>query len=355
MPVPISLLVVNYRSSALALEAIRSARAATRSPLQVVVVDNSVDPAEAECLRGSADALLVSERNDGYAAAINRGRRACDGEVIVASNADVVFASGALDALAEANAAVAGPALFWDDAHEWILPPSELHTFGETLDRALATRSRTYARGRDRRRIRERLAFWSLTATTRVEAISGAVMAIRAKAFDDAGGFDERFPLYFEENDFLRRVRGDVVYVPAARVRHLYNQSAAGSPQAAAAYAESEAHYLRKWSRAALLAKKIETTPPQPDASLWKTDTLVCPPLPTKNDRQECLSYTDCLVEVSPLPDFDTSAGHFPRGAETALPAEVWAAYRGERLWLRVIDRRSGSVLATYVRDKIRA
>jgi GT2 family glycosyltransferase len=328
MGTSVSLLVVNYRSAALAIEAIRSARAAARDPLQVVVVDNS---AEAEALRPVADVFIASVGNVGYAAAINRGRRDCDGEVIVAANPDVIFAAGAIDALVDADAAVAGPALFWDDAHEWLLPPADLHTSRDTLGYALATRSRAFARRRDRRRIRERIAFWSLTATTPVRAISGAVMAIRARAFDDAGGFDERFRLYFEETDFLRRVRGDVVYVPAARVRHIYNQSAGASPEAAALYAQSEAKYLRKWGGA-----------------FWKrlcrTGTPACPPLP--EDRQECLSCTELLVEASPLPNFETAAGHFPKTWPIALPAEVIAAYRGPELYLRVVNRKTGDVLA---------
>ena len=108
------------------------------------------------------------------------------------SNPDVRFAAGAIDALAGAGAAVAGPALFWDDARQWLLPPAELHTRGEVLDRALASRWDGWAARRDRRRVRARLAFWRLARTTRVRALSGAVMAIRAKAFDEAGGFDER-------------------------------------------------------------------------------------------------------------------------------------------------------------------
>ena len=59
----ISLLVVNYRSAALAAEAIRSARAATAAGLHVVVVDNSCDDAEAERLRPHADVLLTPAHN----------------------------------------------------------------------------------------------------------------------------------------------------------------------------------------------------------------------------------------------------------------------------------------------------
>lgn len=333
MPTPVSLLVVNYRSSGLAVAAIRSARAATQNPLQVIVVDNSVHPAEPERLRNDADVVIASDRNMGYAAAINRGRRDCDGEVVVAANPDVIFAANSIDALAEANAAVAGPALFWDDAHEWILPPADLHTSRDILGRAVATRSRALARSRDRRRIRERIDFWSLTETTPVRALSGAVMAIRARAFDDAGGFDERFPLYFEENDFLRRVRGDVVYVPAARVRHLYNQSAGASSEAGALYARSEAEYLRKWGGA--FAKRFERAP----------RVHAAPPFPGLLDTPP-----GTIVEASPLPSFETAAGHFPRAARTELPAEVWAAYRGGELYLRVVRRDSGEVLARFVK-----
>ena len=113
----VSLLVINYRSSALAADAIATARAASSMPLQVIVVDNSVDPAEADALRGSADKVVVSPRNAGYAAGINAGRKFCDGDVIVVSNPDVRFGENAIDQLVDANAAVAGPALFWDDAH----------------------------------------------------------------------------------------------------------------------------------------------------------------------------------------------------------------------------------------------
>jgi len=338
----VALLVVNYRSSALALDAIRTARAATARPLQVVAVDNSVDASEADALRGGADVVIASPTNAGYAAAINAGRRACDAEVIVVSNPDVLFAAGAIDALVDSGAAVAGPALFWDDAHRWLLPPAELHTRAEVADRALASRWPAWARRRDRRRFRARLAFWKLERTTRVRAISGAVMAIRVKAFDDAGGFDERFPLYFEENDFLRRVRGDIAYVPAARCRHLYNQSAAGSSEAAAAYARSEDEYLRKWGGA--LPKRWEVARAVAGSRGIEVSESH-PPLETPLPRDPATF----LTEASPLPDFDTAAGSF---VDRDVPFDVWRAYRGELLYLRALAA-DGRVLRSWTRAKM--
>src|ERR1043166_48584 len=100
----LSLLLVNYRSSALAREAIRPARGATAEKLQVVVVDNSCDAAEADALRPHADAMIVSATNRGYAGAINDGRPKCDGDVLVVCNPDVTFGAGSVDALATATA-----------------------------------------------------------------------------------------------------------------------------------------------------------------------------------------------------------------------------------------------------------
>jgi len=335
MPASCSLVVVNYYSASLAIEAIRSARAATRLPIQVVVVDNSVHPGEAEALRQHADVLIVPSTNLGYGAAINRARPACDGEVLLACNPDIRFAPESIDALLDADADVAGPALFWDDAFEWFLPPSELRTAAEAFDAAMASRSVRWRRVRDRHRIRERIEFWSMRSPTRVPAISGAAMAIRRAAFDRIGGFDERFHLYFEEIDFQRRLQsGSIIYIPNARCRHLYNQSAGKSPAATETFARSEMQYLEKWGGA--WAKRLEKS--------------VIPEAGERLVNGITLEHTEVVIEASPLASFETAAGHFPGHNRVDFPDEVWQSYLGEALYLRVIDRRSARVLATYVK-----
>jgi N-acetylglucosaminyl-diphospho-decaprenol L-rhamnosyltransferase len=340
----LSLLVVNYRSAALAIDAIRTARAATAQPLQVVVVDNSGDPREAQALSPHAETLIVSPTNRGYAGAINDGRRACSGEAIIACNPDVAFAPGAIDALVAAldgDVAVAGPALFWDAALRWILPPSDLVTATEKLDEAIASRSASWLARRDRRRIRRRAAFWALQQTKRLEAISGAVMAIRARDFDDLGGFDERFALYFEETDFVRRLaerRRAIVYVPAARCRHAYNQSAGQvASEAAERYVESERRYLAKWNGpfVARLLKRIERPVRVAEVAASKEPAIDVP-------------RDGLLVEASPLASFATAAGYIPITGErrVALPPDVWESFRGVEVHLRAVDPSSGEVVA---------
>jgi len=328
----ISLLVVNYRSAALAADAVRTARAASSRPIQVVIVDNSCDAREVAALGGLADALLVSETNRGYAGAINDGRRACEGDTIVISNPDVLFAPDSIDRLAEAvdaKTAVAGPALFWDDAHRWHLPPGDLLTAWEKVDQVLASRSKTWRGQRDERRFRKRARFWAMTQDTRVPMLSGAVMAVSAAVFDTLDGFDERFPLYFEETDFLRRVIGHrkrVVYVPEAKVRHIYNQSAAQTADVSESrYAESEWKYLQKWC-GPWLARTLK--------SLEKRGTPDASPsgvLPVEEAAAAPASRV--ITEASPLASFETAAGFL--GFAEDVPAEVRASLGGSPLYLR--------------------
>ena len=342
----ISLVVINYRSAGLAVEAIRSARAASTSQLRVVVVDNSVDPGEASALRPHCDVLLAPEKNLGYAGGINAGRAECRGEIMIVSNPDVVFGERSIDILARAfddtRVAVAGPSLYWDDRFTWMLPPSDLPSLSLKLGEIAASRSAAWARNRDRRRIARRIRFWSLSETTDVATISGAVMAIRIAAFDRVSGFDERFPLYFEETDFLRRIARDdqrVVYVPQARCRHMYNQSAGSdSHNASRAYAESEMLYLSKWYGRSLarLLKRSE----RPRHA--REPRQLAGPIP--------IPATNTLVEASPLLSFETAAGYFATTPAVDLPAEVWSSYLAPVLYLRTIDPGTRDVIATYAR-----
>lgn len=337
----ISLLIINYRSAALAADAIRTAREASSVPLDVVVVDNSLDPDEAEALRGTCDSLIVSTSNRGYAGGINDGMKVCRSDRIVIANPDILFDARAIDELVEplGNVAVTGPGLFWDDAFRWHLPPGDLSTGREKLDQMLAARSAEWREQWDRRRIRRRIAFWSAAKTRRVSMLSGAVLAVRRDAFARVSGFDERFALYFEENDFLRRVaeqRLPIAHVPGARCRHIYDQSASKvAEESAARFAESEQRYLDKWNgpfAAGLLQRLARPLSARPAVPWQRQEPVPAPP--------------GGLIEASPLPTFATAAGCFAQG-DTAIPDEILRSLRGD-LYVRVVEPASARVVATY-------
>lgn len=325
-----ALVIVNYRTAQLAVRAAASARAASSQPLRVIIVDNSEDPAEAERLRGAADELIVAETNLGYGRAVNLARSRIADAAFIVSNPDVVFGPGSIDLLIDelaAGAAVAGPALHWDEAFTWILPPSYEHRLGEKVHEVLASRSSTANALLDRMRVRARVAFWQLDDVTDVTTISGAVMAFRTDAFDAAGGFDERFWLYFEETDLLRRIRssgGAIRYVPDAKVRHLFNQSAAqASQRAAAAYDESETLYHGKWDgrRRFELVKRFERPP--------RTLRAKSAPL--------IVAREGLFVEVSPVASFSVAAGRIATQGRVLLPDDVRQTLGGQTVYGRTI------------------
>ncbi len=70
-------------------------------------------------------------------------------------------------------------------------------------------------------------------SNTTAEAVSGACMLVRRKAFEDAGGMDEGYGLHGEDLDLMYRLRlqgNHCVFVPAARVFHQQGVSTRSRP-----------------------------------------------------------------------------------------------------------------------------
>jgi len=347
-----SLLVVNYHAAELARRAIDSARAASSVPLQVIIVDNSTSGEELNRLKLCApDRLIAADLNLGYAGGINHGLRFCEGEIVLLCNPDVVFRAGSIDLLAGALAgktAMSGPRFCWDDDGRWTLPPAEMATAAGKLSQALATRWRWWGRRRDALRFRRRVEFFSLQTAARVEAISGAVMCVRRSVLEAMGGFDERFPLYFEEIDLMRRLQRagqTIIYVPDALCRHLYNQSAGQSSEAASTFEESERRYHRKWSGAWLLAAVARISgAPQPSGEFL--------PIAPRDAMTIPEPISDHVVEASPLDHFEVASGCFPSEPRVRFPSEVWSTYKRKSLFLRVMHIPSARVVAKYRLEK---
>lgn len=250
----ISLVVVSYRSAALAREAIagfRSDAEAAREPAEVVVVENSC---EVEAFRGVADLTLNPGRNLGFAAALNAGIAAARGDLLFLANPDLVFRPHSVAALAAAmrggrEPLAAGPAFFLDAAMTIHAPPAEEpHPFDlvrRRISQNPATADRPF-----RRRLRRMLRAVRETErgeTAKAEALSGALVGMTRRTFDRVGPFDEGYALYYEENDWQLRLRaagGTLLRVGAARVVHRYAQSTRQEPRAAAWFAESERRYF---------------------------------------------------------------------------------------------------------------
>lgn len=337
-----TLLIVNFNSAALTARAIETARLSSSVPLRTIVVDNSESAAEVERLRLlPIDDLVVAESNLGYGRAINRVTSRVGRGALILSNPDVEYSGSAVDVLCsavESNADMAGPMLFWDSAMRWMLPPAEATSVASKVAQIVHGRFSSLRSTIDQRRCRQRVGFWTEQRDTRAAYVSGAVIATRPEVLERLGGFDERFRLYFEEIDLMRRLKrkgGTVRVVRGAQCRHLFNQSSASPAESGRLYAESEELYLRKWSTPAGLAvlRRFSGKPafkPEAVRLLAAGDPIILPGDPA--------SY---VVEASPLRSFWSAAGYFPRETEVRFPPEITRSYRGQQLFVRVVDLRT--------------
>ncbi len=223
-PPETSVVVVHYgpwEPTGRALETLRAA--GTR--VEILVVNNGgVEAAEAERLAGPSAIVLSPGRNLGYGAACNLGARRASGKHFLFSNNDVEFRSGTIEALLaalkrEPRAAAVGPK-FRNAAGQPV--PS--------IGRA-PTPWRVLAENLFLPRLVPRLALFHGHHTARirhdrgrdVETLLGALVLVRRSAFEEVGGFDERFFLYAEESDLFERLRArgwHVRFEPASVAVH---------------------------------------------------------------------------------------------------------------------------------------
>jgi N-acetylglucosaminyl-diphospho-decaprenol L-rhamnosyltransferase len=225
-----AVVIVNYRTAALVERCLDSVAATCEElKLETIVVDNASRDGSVERLRASrpvAD-VIAMPANRGFAAGVNAGFRHSRAEVVILLNPDTEVRPGALPALvarlrAHPRAGVAAPLL---ETGEGKLAVNGYRRFPGLLTLAMdlcvpmgyalvhAPALHPYAMSPTALRAGEEPAW-----------VSGAALAIRRSAYEQAGSFDEGFFLYFEETEWQRRVTRHgwrIEIVPDARVSHL--------------------------------------------------------------------------------------------------------------------------------------
>jgi N-acetylglucosaminyl-diphospho-decaprenol L-rhamnosyltransferase len=197
----------------------------------VVVVDNASVDGTLSMLHDAAGAhphLIVHEMgsNAGYSAAVNAVFARAPGRDVLLINPDVELETGdrivALARVLERDAAVgiAAPRLVGDDGD---VQPSA-RRFPSLAAMVGSTGAARFAPFLGRRY--ERFIAPSRSERPRtVDWVIGAAMLIRRAAYEEVGGWDERFFLYIEDTDFCRRLARagwGVAYVPSISLRHRY-------------------------------------------------------------------------------------------------------------------------------------
>jgi GT2 family glycosyltransferase len=230
----LSIIIVNWNGGDLLRRTVESVVAAPPSLThEVVVVDNASSDDSLARLRASGAAAALGARlrvrenadNLGFGRANNQAFAETTSPLLLLLNPDTEVTAGSIDRLvgtvrAGARVGAAGPKLLNADGSVqvsvWRNSPAawEALLTGFRLHKLLPKRARgelLLAEHFDYARRRE------------VGMLSGAAMLVRREVVDDVGGFDERFHMYGEDNEWCLRITRAgwrLVFEPAAVVMH---------------------------------------------------------------------------------------------------------------------------------------
>lgn len=231
----LSFIIVNWNGERLLRDCIESILAHPPGATHdIIVVDNASTDGSVAYLRSPELArrlgrvrlrLIENAENVGFGRANNQAFAATGAPLLFLLNADAELRAGACDALirtleSDERIGACGPKLVNPDGSlqvsVWRNPPTAWATLlsGLRLNRLLP------------RRLSGELLLaehWAHDRRRDVGMLSGAAMLVRRETVQDVGGFDERFHMYGEDNEWclrMSRAGWRLVFEPSAVVMH---------------------------------------------------------------------------------------------------------------------------------------
>jgi GT2 family glycosyltransferase len=353
----ISAIIVNYHSAHSTVRAVSSLFSPEQQEeVDIWVVDNSESEEEARFLKTELNDtchLLVNSKNVGFGAACNQVFERTRGDWILLLNPDAYLEEGALKALRSfmekhPRVGAAGPLIYWDKGHNFLLPPSpspspwrELLTFPSNSLRARLTWLNSLWWRYQSLRV------WQAAGPKRQHNLSGGHVLLRRTAVNRAGGlFDTRFFLYYEDTDLFLRIRRagfDLFVVPEAVVVHQFSGCARYKEQwkreemAKSGILFMEKHY---GNHMAYRLAQRQQAGPGPTQSIPVITDLGIPQSPPVFSIPNKW-YSGWLLEWSPNPFMFPAAGYPSKGNEAIFPQEVWSILPQGKQFVRLGSSRN--------------
>ena len=207
----LSILVVSYNTRAMTLDCLRSVIAETRTPYELIVLDNASADGSAEAVAAEFPQarLIASPENLGFAEGNNVAARAARGEYLLLLNPDTLVLRGALDKLL-AFAKEKPQAGIWGG--RTLYADGSLNPFScwRRLDLwALVMRATGLVSLFRESPIFNAEAYggWRRDTVRGVDIVTGCLFLIRRETWDRLGGFDPTYVMYGDEADLCRRAQ----------------------------------------------------------------------------------------------------------------------------------------------------
>lgn len=224
----VSIIIVNYNTTKLLQQCIDSIVKRTKGvSYEIIVVDNHSREEEVVPLRQDGRIILLEQQeNLGFGRANNIGAAHSKGEHLFLLNPDTILVNDAITILYEhlksnPHTGLCGGNIFDSDmrpihSHDR-MPPNllcELDIITRHIYSKLAYGKNSW--------------FNHTQKQMKVALITGADMMVRRQAWDEVGGFDMSFFMYFEDSDLCVCIKDkgyDIMNVPDAHIIHLEGKS----------------------------------------------------------------------------------------------------------------------------------
>lgn len=207
----LSILVISYNTREMTLECLRSVMAETKTPFELIVLDNaSVDGSAAAIAAEFPDiTLLAEDQNHGFARANNIAAKHAKGEYILLLNPDTVVLEGALDKLL-AFAKRVPQAKIWGGRTVFGDGSLNASSCWRRMDLwslfCGAAGLSSIFRGSPLFNP-EAYGGWDRMSEREVDIVTGCLFLMTREDWDALGGFDPAFFMYGEEADLCLRAR----------------------------------------------------------------------------------------------------------------------------------------------------
>ena len=247
-----SIILVNYNGSKFIYDCLKSiAFFMDRLDYEVIVVDNFSSDDSINVINENFPSfkLICSQENLGFGRASNLGVANSQGNYLLFLNTDTILIENTLEILCKyleqnPNVGVVGPRIIFQNGRYQLSYGNLPNLFVEFIDKvrcALDNRfhgllSTFYDR-------------WP-SNIQEVDWVTGACLIIRRDVFEQIGGFDESFFMYFEDKDICKRVKElgyKVIYYPKTTIIHLLGSSSHGIRKSVNKYyRDSQSYYYQK-------------------------------------------------------------------------------------------------------------
>ena len=231
----ISAILVNYNAGPELAAALRSIQDdCSTLGWEAVVVDNaSTDGSDGVAQTFPHTTLVRNTGNVGFGRAVNQAVAVSNAPLLLLMNPDCRLVPGAVSVLraalvAEPSCAVAGPRILDPDGTVQGSARGDPDMLTGLFGRTGVLRALMPFLAVARRNVLAHDDDLGDEPTAVVDWLSGACMLVRRDAFLAAGGFDERFFLYWEDADLCRRLRSrgyHIRYAPKATAVHQVGRS----------------------------------------------------------------------------------------------------------------------------------